>query len=78
MFLEIQLSVIKSGCHPDSWLESEDQRIKKAADVSLVGTDYRSLGEGIPFIDKVGSQIPTIIGMAGLQHIIQLVYPLVG
>ncbi len=37
MFLEIQLSVIKSGCHPDSWLESEDQRSKKAADVSLVG-----------------------------------------
>ena len=42
MFLEIQLSVIKSGCHPDSCYESEDQRIKKPADVSCVGTDLQS------------------------------------
>ena len=37
MFLEIQLSVIKSGCHPDSWYRSEESRIKKPADVWVVG-----------------------------------------
>ena len=42
MFLEIQLSVIKSGCHPDSWWQSEERRIKKPADVSCVGTDLQS------------------------------------
>ena len=42
MFLEIQLYVIKSGCHPDSWWQSEERRIKKPADVSCVGTDLHT------------------------------------
>ena len=57
MFLEIQLSVIKSGCHPDSWKPSEERRIKKPADVSCVGTaSFRATvkGEGNLSPDKVG------------------------
>ena len=57
MFLEIQLSVIKSGCHPDSWWQSEERRIKKPADVSCVGTDHTTGARGNLSCHKVGSPL---------------------